>query len=130
MILGIRTDKPEAEIYLYSSTGDFIAEKFWQADRQLARFLLAELENFLQENDVNFKDLTGLLAYAGPGSFTGLRIGLTVINTIAYSENLPLAGASGEDWREKAVERLKKGENDKAVMPIYNAPAHITKPKK
>jgi tRNA threonylcarbamoyladenosine biosynthesis protein TsaB len=129
MYLGIRTDSTVAELYLYDGT-KLRAEKAWQADRQLAHGLLSQLEAFLAEQGVTFHDLSGLFVYRGPGSFTGLRIGITVMNTIAYSETVAIVGGEGEGWREAAIERLDKSENDQVVLPLYGAEARITRPKK
>ena len=129
MYLGIRTDSPVAELYLYEGTA-LKAEKTWQADRQLAHGLLGQLEDFLSEHGATFHDLTGLFVYRGPGSFTGLRIGITVMNTIAYAESIVIIGSEGDGWRDEAVARLKEGENDQIVLPLYGADARITKPVK
>lgn len=129
MYLGVRTDSPVAELYFYDGSQQK-AEKTWQADRQLAHGLLGQLENFLDEQGVTFHDLEGLFIYRGPGSFTGLRIGITVMNTIAYSENIAIIGSDGDDWREVAVSRLIGGDNDKVVLPLYGADPRITKPTK
>lgn len=129
MFLGIRTDSPLAEFYLYNGE-ELVAQKSWQADRELAKGLLAQLETFLSENNCGFQDLAGLFAFRGPGSFTGLRIGLTVMNTMAYARSIPIVGSESDDWVSSAVARLAGGENDKIVMPFYGAEARITKPKK
>lgn len=129
MYLGIRTDSPVAEFYLYES-GSFLAEKTWQADRQLAFGLLSQLESFLAEHGKTFDSLDGLFVYRGPGSFTGLRIGLTVMNTIAYAQHIPIVGTTGDTWHTDAAVRLNRGDNDQMVMPFYGAEARITKPKK
>lgn len=129
MYLGIRTDSPVAEFCLFDGV-EMKAEKTWQADRQLAHGLLGQLESFLGEQGVTFHDLAGLFVYQGPGSFTGLRIGITVMNTIAYAENISIIGVQGEDWRAEAVRRLVNAENDKIVLPHYGADPRITKPTK
>ena len=129
MYLGIRTDSPVAELYLYNGA-DLKAEKTWQADRQLAHGLLSQLENFLHEAGLGFQDLTGLFVYRGPGSFTGLRIGITVMNTIAYAEQIAIVGAEDENWRHMATERLLRGDNDQVVLPRYGADPRITRPVK
>lgn len=129
MYLGIRTDSPVAEFYLYDGI-ELKAQKTWQADRQLAHGLLGQLERFLSEQELTFADLTGLFVYRGPGSFTGLRIGITVMNTIAYSEATPIVGGEGGGWRQTAVTRLEGGENDQVVLPLYGADPRITKPTK
>ena len=129
MYLGIRTDSPVAEFYLYKDT-ELKAEKTWQADRQLAHGLLGQLEVFLGDQSVTFHQLRGLFVFRGPGSFTGLRIGITVMNSIAYSESIAIVGGEGADWLEIAVARLNNHENDQVVLPFYGAEARITKPKK
>lgn len=127
MYLGIRTDSPVAEFYLYDGTSQK-AEKTWQADRQLAHGLLGQLEAFLGEHKVAFHELTGLFVFRGPGSFTGLRIGITVLNTIAYSEGIAIIGTDGDGWREDALARLAHGEDDQVILPFYGADPRITKP--
>lgn len=129
MYLGIRTDSPVAELYLYESH-ERRSQKLWQADRQLAKGLLAEIEAFLDEQKLSFQDLKGLFVYQGPGSFTGLRIGLTVMNTASYALTIPIVGAQGDEWQRQAVARLLAGQNDEIVLPFYGAEARITKPKK
>ena len=98
----------------------------WQAGRTLARGLL----KFLEEKTGDLHDISGIGVMKGPGSFTGLRIGLTVANILADSLNIPIADATGKDWREMALKKLHAGENEKIVMPEYGAAAHITAPRK
>lgn len=129
MYLGIRTDSPVTEFYLYSGT-QLKAETTWQADRQLAHGLLGRLETFLHENDSSFDELQGVFAYRGPGSFTGLRIGITVMNTIAYAQKIAIIGSEGDEWRHDAVAKLVAGRDDEIVLPLYGAEARITKPRK
>ena len=98
----------------------------WQAGRTLARGLL----KFLEEKTGDLHNISGIGVMKGPGSFTGLRIGLTVANTLADSLNIPIASATGEDWRETALSKLRACENERIVMPEYGAVAHITAPRK
>ena len=98
----------------------------WQAGRTLARGLL----KFLEEKTGDLHDIRGIGVMKGPGSFTGLRIGLTVANTLVDNLNIPIVGAMGEDWQKVALKKLRAGENEKIVMPEYGAAAHITAPRK
>lgn len=102
----------------------------WQADRSLARDLLAYLRDHLAQHQMDFKDIDGLALMRGPGSFTGLRIGATVLNTLAESLEVPIVGEMGDNWRKAAVKRLADGDNDQIVMPKYGSEANITKPRK
>ena len=98
----------------------------WVADRALARGLLA----FIQEKVGDVKNISGIGIMRGPGSFTGLRIGMAVANTLADGLGVPIVGETGDSWRESALGRLSSGEDDQVILPFYGGDAHITKPKK
>ncbi len=102
----------------------------WQSDRSLARNLLKHLHELLLKNNYDWPDIQSIGVFEGPGSFTGLRIGITVVNTLADGLNISIVGSGGDDWQVNAVNRLKNGENDKIVLPSYGSDAKITTPKK
>ncbi len=129
MIITLKTDNPEAEIGLYE--GQSKRSYFtWRADRQLAKDLLKVLHEQLQTQKADWPDVTGIVVFQGPGSFTGLRIGITVANAIAYGNNIPIVTTQGDDWLKTGLQRLKDGENDQLALPHYGAEAHITQQKK
>jgi tRNA threonylcarbamoyladenosine biosynthesis protein TsaB len=101
-----------------------MGQKKWQAGRELGRGLLGEIEQLLQA-----RSLQGLVVFTGPGSFTGLRIGIATMNAIAYAESIPIVGASGENWLSDGLKRLKNHQNDKIVTPNYGRQPNITKSK-
>ena len=98
----------------------------WEAGRTLARGLLAAI----QEKVGDVKNISGIGIVRGPGSFTGLRIGMAVANTLADGLGVPIVGETGDSWRESALGRLSSGEDDQVILPFYGGDAHITKPKK
>jgi tRNA threonylcarbamoyladenosine biosynthesis protein TsaB len=128
MILLLNSSTNICDISLVTSDSQF--NEKWQSDRQLAKDLLKHIKNILNDNGFNWGDVTGIGIFEGPGSFTGLRIGITVANTLSDGLNIPIVGASGSDWADKAVDRLKNNENDKIVLPNYGSDAKITTPKK
>ena len=131
MILALRTDRPEAEINLFDPRADGIVSAYsWLADRTLAQTLLQEIHQQLKEQSLDWSDLTGIAVYTGPGSFTGLRIGVTVANVLAYSLDIPIAGATGDTWLTEAADSIWTGANDRVVIPAYGGEAHITPPRK
>lgn len=128
MILLLDTKDPTCRLTLID--GNKKITKEWLAERQLANGLLKYLQANLEENDWTWTDIEAIGVFEGPGSFTGLRIGLTVTNTLADSLSIPIVGGKGEDWKAEVLAKLRANQNDKIVMPFYGSEAHITLPRK
>lgn len=129
LVLTLRTDKPEAEIGLYDGETP-LAYETWQAHRQLAETIHAKIASILASQDKHLTDLEGVVCYKGPGSFTGLRIGLTVANALTYSLNIPILSTHGEGWQIIGVSCLRDGDDEQIAMPEYGAPVFVTEQKK
>lgn len=128
MILLLDTSTPVCRLTLIEGDDRFDDE--WVADRTLAKGLLGYITARLNDHSKTWTDITAIGVFEGPGSFTGLRIGLTVLNTVAYSQHISIVGTRGHDWQNSALQRLNEGENDQIVMPFYGSEAHITLPRK
>ncbi len=129
MILALHTATPNCRMMLLADDG-ILHEKKWLAERRLADELLGEIESFLHENNVAFENLDGLAVFRGPGSYTGLRIGISVMNALSYGLTIPIAGELGDNWFEKSRKRLAKGDNETIVIPEYGGLPNVTLPKK
>lgn len=128
MILLLDTSTPLCRMSFIDGDSETIAD--WQADRTLAKNLLTKLQESLSGMGKTLDDIDGIGVFEGPGSFTGLRIGMTVTNTIADSQGIAIVGERGDNWCKDALRRLRSGENDQLVMPFYGGDAHITLPRK
>jgi tRNA threonylcarbamoyladenosine biosynthesis protein TsaB len=128
MILLLDTSTPLCRLTLIDDGERY--ESDWQADRELARGLLAFLHTELEARGSTWSDITALGVFEGPGSFTGLRIGLTVMNTLAGSQMIPIVGGQGEQWQDDALAKIESGENDRIVLPFYGSEPHITQSRK
>ena len=129
IILTIRTDKPEAELGLYDDQSQ-VTYQTWQAHRQLAETIHTKIAGLLESQAKSLGDIQGIVVFQGPGSFTGLRIGLTVANATAYAQGIPIVASQGEDWLLAGIARLSAGDNDRIALPEYGAEANITVQKK
>lgn len=129
IILALRTDKPEAELYLYDDIKK-LAELKWPAHLKLAETLNSQIDKILNKSSISYGDLGAVSIYKGPGSFTGLRIGISLANAIAYAQNIPIVARGGGDWLSESIKALGAGQNDKVAIPEYGAPARTTHPKK
>jgi tRNA threonylcarbamoyladenosine biosynthesis protein TsaB len=129
LLLTIRTDNPDAEVGLYDDQSQLEYE-VWYAHRELSVTLHQKIQAVLAKYSKTLADIEGIVGFAGPGSFTGLRIGLTVANTLSYGLQIPIVGVQGEDWIAKGIGRIVAGEQDDIALPEYGAPVHITQQKK
>jgi tRNA threonylcarbamoyladenosine biosynthesis protein TsaB len=129
LILTFRTDKPEAELGLFED-GNKLAYSIWPAHRQLAETIHLKISELLASQGRGLDDLDGLVVFKGPGSFTGLRIGISVANALAYSLQIPIVAETGERWLEQGRQALNKGKNQRIAVPEYGSPPHITTPRK
>lgn len=62
-------------------------------------------------------DLTKIVVAKGPGSYTGIRIGVTIAKTLAWSLKIPLVGVSSIEILAAGIGRYFNG----AVSPIFDA---------
>lgn len=129
MILLLDTSTPICRFALFDDDV-FIVEDEWEADRDLAEGLLGYISQQLEVHKKSWDDISGIGAYKGPGSFTGLRIGLAVLNTLADDKAIPIVSETGDGWREEVIRRLSDGENERIILPLYGRDPNITKPRK
>jgi tRNA threonylcarbamoyladenosine biosynthesis protein TsaB len=129
LILTIRTDKPEAELGIFDNESE-LEYIIWQAHRQLSSTIHIKLAGLLNKNKLVLADLGGIVVFQGPGSFTGLRIGISLANALAYSLNVPIIGTDGDNWQSQGILRLVNGDSMKQVMPKYGSEPHTTQPRK
>jgi tRNA threonylcarbamoyladenosine biosynthesis protein TsaB len=129
LIVTIRTDKPDAELGIYDGEKQLHYET-WAAHRELSSTIHKRLATLMESQHKHIEDIQGVVCFQGPGSFTGLRIGLTVGNALAYGLSIPVKGTMGDDWIKQGISALEDGESDERVLPEYGAEAHITVPKK
>ncbi len=128
-VLVIRTDKPDAEIGLFEN-GRQLDYETWKAHMQLSMTIHSKIRDLLARNDKVWQSIDGVVCFSGPGSFTGLRIGATVANTIGVTLKIPVVGSSGQNWVQDGLSRLKTAETDSLVIPLYGRGPHITARKK
>lgn len=128
MIIALDTATPVCRLWLVDDAVK--TEHTWDAGRGLADGIFKFIRESMKDRGYEWADISGIVAFRGPGSFTGLRIGLTVLNTIADDRKLPIVGEVGDQWLSVGLERLKGGDSDGLVMPLYGGEPNITKPRK
>ena len=92
-----------------------------EAPYKQAEKLLPQIDRLLKESDVKLTDISGVEVENKGGTWTSLRIGVVLANTLSYALNIPIEGMSG-------AKISKKGLN--IVKPVYNKEPSISKPAK
>jgi tRNA threonylcarbamoyladenosine biosynthesis protein TsaB len=87
------------------------------------------LQELLKEAGKDWKDVSGIEYYKGPGSFTGLRIGASLANALASANGVPVSSQNGDNWIQKGINDLEAGDGSLAI-PEYGSEPHITAPRK
>ena len=120
---GASDPSPEnaVRLFLNTSTPETILklndkEYRYVFDKDLAEKLLSFIHEKLSENDKDWHDISEITFMSGPGSFTGLRIGAAIVNTLAHELNIPLYDHHGTEHQ--------------VIIPDYGHPANISKPAK
>lgn len=131
-ILYLDTSDKEAVMVVYSLSSlrggkddvaiSKVAEKKWLGYRELSATLTHEYSDILKNVGISQKELAGICVFAGPGSFTGLRIGISFANALAFGLGIPI-------YATKEKDRLDLTNPSEIVVPEYGAEPNITKPK-
>jgi len=122
-ILAIDTATSRAVVALGRPDGRPIGETSWQAGHRHGETLLPTLGRVLAENDVPRARLRAIVVGTGPGSFTGLRVGLATAKGLAHGLGIPIVGvATGEALLEAAAGALGLPEGDGLALLLPAGP--------
>jgi tRNA threonylcarbamoyladenosine biosynthesis protein TsaB len=96
MLLAIDTATKVMTLALHDGI-DLLAEQTWHTENNHSTQLAPAVQKLLACCEVSLSDLAALAVSIGPGSFTGLRIGVALAKGIASANDLPLVGISTLD---------------------------------
>ena len=102
MILALDTATRAVSLAL-AEAGQIVAEATWRSENNHTLELAPAVERLLAEAAVAPRDLTALAVAIGPGSFTGVRIGLGFAKGLALACSLPLLGVRTLDIAIRAL---------------------------
>lgn len=118
LTLAINTASSVTGIALINSE-QVLAENSWPSHNNEAEKLMPQIDALLKKCGHKFDDLEAVLAISGPGSFTGLRIGVTTANTIAHLLGCQLFAVNTFDyWHAQArAQRVLTTNPPSATVP-------------
>lgn len=89
-ILGIDTSTEQAGLAV--SSGDKTVVRSWTAGRTQTTSVLPAIDELLREADMTIRDVHAIAVAVGPGTFTGLRVGVSIAKGLVMAMDIPLIG--------------------------------------
>lgn len=94
MFLGLDTSTMTLSLALCAEDGRVLEEERIGPPKKQSELLPGAIGELLKRHGAQTRDLKGIAVGIGPGSFTGLRIGLASAKALSYAHRIPLAGVS------------------------------------
>lgn len=113
-LLAIDTSTENCSVAL--QIGDKVISREMESPREHSQRLLPFVQEVLKEADTQLSEVNGLVVGVGPGSFTGVRIGVSIAQGLAFGADLPVQGVSSLD--AMAIEGVRKHPTDWVISAI------------
>ena len=88
----IDTHSNEMNLVLYKD--HIIVNKLSEINNNQSKIIIVKIQELLQNNYISLDDIKEVVVVNGPGSFTGVRIGVTIAKTLSYTLNIPIYSIS------------------------------------
>ena len=115
MQLAIDTSTDTASLALIQD-GELLAELTWRCGQSHSTQLLPNLSHLLNQTSLSLQSADCIIVAKGPGSYNGLRVGISTTKGLAFSLGIPIVGISTLE-----VEAYQHAETGLPVCPIFNA---------
>ena len=115
MQLAIDTSTGIASIAL-AQDGEVLAELTWRCGQNHSVELLPRLTHLLNQTGANLQSVSCVIVARGPGSFNGLRVGISVAKGLAFSLGIPIVGIGTLE-----VAAYPHAEAGLPICPIFDA---------
>ncbi|UCE43137.1 MAG: tRNA (adenosine(37)-N6)-threonylcarbamoyltransferase complex dimerization subunit type 1 TsaB [Candidatus Aminicenantes bacterium] len=93
LVLAVDTTTPSGSVALLKGPS-LLAEVNQDSPATFSERLLPTVRFLLESNELGIQDVKGFAVAVGPGSFTGIRIGLSTVKSFAYPSGKPIAPVS------------------------------------
>jgi len=115
MQLAIDTSTNTASLAL-AQDHEVVAELTWHCAQSHSTQLLPTLAHLLNQTGLSLQSISGVIVARGPGSFNGLRVGISTAKGLAFSLGVPIVGISSLE-----IDAYQHAETGLPVCPIFNA---------
>lgn len=122
-----------SNIYLsvgLSKDGKVIDRIYYEAWQRQSEMMVTEVENILKKNQIAKEDLDAVVVGVGPGSYTGVRIGVTIAKTIAYALKIKIYAKSSLSLLKNPTKPticVFNARSERSYFSVYNGDQVIEK---
>ena len=104
---------------------DRISYQAWQRQSEL---MAVEVDAILKRNNISAKDIGEVVVTIGPGSYTGIRIALTIAKTLAFALDIKIYAVSSlisqKGWHQPTISVINARSN-RSYVAIYDADGQV-----
>ncbi len=115
MQLAIDTSTDTASLALVQDS-EVLAELTWHCGQNHTTQLLPHLSHLLNQADLSLQSADCIIVARGPGSYNGLRVGISTAKGLAFSLDIPIVSISTLE-----AEAYQHAETGSPICPIFNA---------
>jgi tRNA threonylcarbamoyladenosine biosynthesis protein TsaB len=131
LILSVDTSMPILSVALYDDR--VIGAIAMEGKESRNQKLLPAIDWLLTESGIDRRDLKVLAVTRGPGSFTGVRVGLATVQGLAFALNVPVVGmstheAAAEDWADQSVVLHSDAGRGEFYVSAFRADEQVLEP--
>lgn len=116
-LLFIDTSGTQAQIGIFSERNKWSTFHHDEPNTQIS-IINTTIEDLLQKANINLKELQAICVCAGPGSYTGLRVGLGVAKGLAYALEIPILLFDRLQLIAQSFSDKKEGKNSNKLLVL------------
>lgn len=91
-----------------TNTNRIIKKIAWPTHNHQSQVILPQIDRLMRQKKISLKNIQAILVYQGPGSYTGLRVGISVANALAFSLDIPVIGIRSKEINFSTINKNLK----------------------
>ena len=99
---------------------EYTSYEAWQCQSE---YMIQEIDKLLTKHNITRQDISGVIVNIGPGSYTGIRISLTIAKVMCLALNIPLYALSSLRALQKGLEPsicLMNARSNRSYIGVYS----------
>jgi tRNA threonylcarbamoyladenosine biosynthesis protein TsaB len=118
----LNIDTSTSKAFISVSENELPIDTFYNYNqKEHAGFIHTAIEELLFKNNINLQQLDAIVVSAGPGSYTGLRVGLSSAKGLCYALNIPLIAINTLEMMANDLINQNSGSDTSLYCPMIDA---------